>query len=176
MRVLMLGDSHLARLGPYGWTTARETVNRAVGGAVSTQLFDQLGDLDPGAFDTILFSVGTNDAGSLPVPLPDFLANVRTLLDRLAGTPVVFVASPGTDPRAVEYDDAHIARYADEAAALVRSAGGAVLDTRRLMAPLGRRGRMADGLHISKAGHAVLIPALRRAVRRSARTRRAGQE
>jgi lysophospholipase L1-like esterase len=167
MRVLMLGDSHLQRLAPIQRLIAPQVVNRAVGGAIAPEMLTQLGDLDPSSFDAVVFCVGTNDAGTRPVPLADFTAAVQALLDRVADTPTVFVSSPGADARAVDYDDASMASYAAAAAALVHATGGRLVDTPAVLAPLGRAGRVPDGLHVSKAGHALFVPAIRRAVRRT---------
>jgi len=169
MRVLMLGDSQLARLTRYPPVVAKETVNRAVGGAIAPEMVEQLGDLDPHDFDAVLIGVGTNDAGSRPVPLADFLDAIRRVLDRCDGRRVVFVTSPGADARAVGYDDAHMTAYADAAADLVRSVGGSVVDTKRVIRPLGRFGYFPDGIHLSKPAHALYLPVLRRAARRAAR-------
>jgi lysophospholipase L1-like esterase len=169
MRVLMLGDSHLQRLVPIQRFIAPDVVNRAVGGAVAPELLEQVGDLDLASFDVVTFCIGTNDAGSRPVVLPEFLGSIAALLDKAAGTPVVFVASPGASARAVGYDDAHMSSYSLAAADAVRAAGGRVVRTAALLAPLGRAGREPDGIHISTAGHAIFVPAIRRTVRRARR-------
>lgn len=171
MSVLLLGDSHLARFRPYRRLVARDCTVRAVGGASAAELLDQLGDLDPGRFDVVVVSVGTNDCGVKPAALPDFLDAIRRLVERVAPTPVLMVGNPGADERAVDYDDDQMRKYAAEAAALVRSMGGTVLDIPSVIAPLGRAGRTADGLHVSKLAHVLLIPALRRGVRRARRSR-----
>lgn len=172
MRVLLVGDSQLARLARYPLQVGSETVNRAVGGAVAPEVAGQVADLDLAGFDVVLLGVGTNDAGTRPVPLPEFTAAVSALVDRAGATPVVFVTSPGADARAAGYDDDHMRAYAAAAGAVVRAAGGRVVDTPRLLAPLGRFGRAADGIHLSKGAHLLYIPALRRAARRAARDAR----
>lgn len=171
MPVLLLGDSHLARFRPYRRLIARDCTVRAVGGAAAYELLDQLDDLDPAAFDAIAVSVGTNDCGVKPAALPDFLDSIRALLERVAPTPVLMVNNPGADDRAPDFDDAQMKEYAAAAGDLVRSMGGAVLDIPSVIAPLGRVGRTADGVHVSKLGHVVLIPALRLGLRRARRRR-----
>lgn len=165
----MLGDSHLQRLVPIQRFIAPQVVNRAVGGAVAPEMLEQLGDLDLASFDVMTFSIGTNDAGTRPVALPEFMGSIAALLDRAAGTPVVFVASPGAGARAVDYDNDHMTSYSTAAADAVRATGGRVVRTESLLAPLGRAGREPDGIHISMAGHALFVPAIRRAVRRARR-------
>jgi len=169
MRVLLLGDSQLARLSRYPLPVAREAVHRAVGGANVRDLPGQYADLALDSFDVVLLGIGTNDAGTRPVPLDEFVAAVGEVVERAGTTPVVFVASPGADARATDYDDAHMAAYAAAARAVVEASGGAFVDTPRLLAPLGRLGRLPDGIHVGKAAHAIYIPALRRAARRAAR-------
>jgi hypothetical protein len=170
MPVLLVGDSHLARFAPYPRLIAPDCTVRAVGGASAADLEGQLGDLDPAAFDVIAVSVGTNDCGVRPASLEDFLASIRAFLERVAPTPVLLVNNPGADERAVDYDDSRMKQYAAEAAALVRSAGGAVVDIPRVIAPLGRLGRTPEGLHVSKLGHLLLVPALRRGLRQARRS------
>lgn len=172
MRVLLLGDSQLARLARYPLPVAREVVNRAVGGANVRDLPGQYADLDLAAFDVVLLGIGTNDAGTRPVPLEEFTAAVGDVVWRAGSTPVVFVASPGADARAVTYDDAHMASYAAAAREVVVRAGGGFVDTPRLLAPLGALGRMPDGIHVGKPAHLVYIPALHRAARRAVRRSR----
>lgn len=169
MRVLLLGDSHLARLAPYTRLIARDCTVRAVGGAAASELLDQLGDLDPASYDVVAVSVGTNDCGVKPATQGEFVDALRALLERVAPTPVLMVNNPGADERAVDYDDVQMKEYAGAAAALVRASGGAVLDIPSVIAPLGRKGRTVEGLHVSKAGHLLLIPALRVALRRARR-------
>lgn len=171
MPVLLLGDSHLARFRPFPRLIARDCTVLAVGGAASYELLDQLGDLDPAAFDVVAVSVGTNDCGVKPSELPDFLDSIRALVERVAPTPVLMVNNPGADERAPDYDDAKMKKYAAEAGALVRSMGGSVVDIPSVIAPLGRLGRTADGVHVSKLGHVLLIPALRLGLRRARRGR-----
>lgn len=166
MPVLLLGDSHLARFAPYLRLIAKDCTLRAVSGSAASDLLDQLGDLDPAAYDVVVVSVGTNDCGVKPAPLADFLASIQLLLDRVKPTPVVLLNNPGADERAVGYDDAQMKTYAAEAAALVRAYGGTVVETADVIAPLGLRGRTLDGLHASKRGLVLLSPALRRAIRR----------
>lgn len=172
MRVLLLGDSQLARLARYPLPVAREVVNRAVGGANAHDLPGQYADLDLAAFDAVLLGIGTNDAGTRPVPMEEFVAAVGEVVARAGSTPVVLVASPGADARASGYDDAHMASYAAAARSVVEAAGGSFFDTPRLLAPLGSLGRLPDGIHVGKAAHLVYIPALRRAARRAARRAR----
>ncbi|GAB4005933.1 SGNH/GDSL hydrolase family protein [Nocardioides ultimimeridianus] len=171
MRVLMLGDSHFDRLHLIPWAVSRDTVNLAVGGAIAPEMLDQLGDLDPRDFDVVMMSIGSNDGASRPIPLEEFLGAIRQVLERCEGRSVVLATSPGVDERA-PYPEVRVEEYAAAAAALVRSRGGLVVDTPKVIAPLGMRARIADGVHLSKAAHLLFVPALRRAARTAAKRSR----
>lgn len=172
MKVLLLGDSHLARFASYPWLLARDCTVRAVSGSCATDLAGQWSDLDSADFDVLAVSLGTNDCTVKPTALPEFLGALQGLLDRAGATPVLMVDNPGADDRAIGADPAQLQLYASEAARLVASVGGTSLDTPAVIAPLGLRGRSAEGLHVSKLGHVLLVPALRRALRRAAASRR----
>ena len=67
MRVLMLGDSHLARLEEGDLERMRsrlgaEVENAAVGGAWSGDLHRRVGGRDLARYDAVVLSIGTNDA------------------------------------------------------------------------------------------------------------------
>lgn len=169
MAVLLLGDSHLARLARYRRLLDADCTVRAVSGSTACDLLDQLDGLDPARFRVIAVSVGTNDCGSKPSSLTDFVQAIEALVDRVAPTQVLMVNNPGADARAVDYDDAKMRRYAEAAADVVRSAGGSVVDIPSAIRPMGRIARTPDGIHVSKIGHLLLIPTLRRALRRAGR-------
>lgn len=166
MRVLLLGDSHLARLGPADLARlGSQVTNAAVGGANAGDLAGQLaGVADPASCDVVVVSVGTNDAApwkQLPIAeseraLADLVATLRL--------PLVYVASPGVDEarleRSTDRTDAVLADYSRAAAAVAAAAGGAVVDTPALLASLGGRAFVDDGLHLTTAAYAVLVPAI----------------
>ncbi|HWU20376.1 MAG TPA: SGNH/GDSL hydrolase family protein, partial [Nocardioides sp.] len=161
MRVLMLGDSHFDRLHLIPWALSRDTVNLAVGGAIAPEMLDQLGDLDPRGFDVVMLSIGSNDAATRPLPLEEFLGAIGQVLDRCEGRRVVLATAPGVAPRSPF--STRVQEYAAAAAALVRSSGGTVLETSRVLRPLGDRGLLPDGVHLTKSAHLLYVPALRRA-------------
>lgn len=169
MGVLLLGDSHLAHFRSYPWLFARDCTVRAVNGEAASDLRDQADGLDLAVFDLIAISVGTNDCGIKPTALPDFLRYIEEIVVQASPVPVLMVNNPGADSRAAGADHELLMKYAAEAGALVRSHGGSVLDVTKVIAPLGARGRTADGLHVSKWGYLLLFPALRRAVWRAMR-------
>lgn len=169
MAVLLLGDSHLARLARYRRLLDADCTVRAVSGSNACDLLEQMDGLDPAGYRVIAVSVGTNDCGIKPTSLTDFVQAIKELVDRVAATPVLMVNNPGADARAVGYDDAKMRRYAEAADDVVRAAGGSVVDVPSVIRPMGRIGRTPDGIHVSKIGHLLLIPALRRALRTAGR-------
>lgn len=165
MRALVLGDSHLARPVRAGWTISPEATSVAVGGAVATDLPGQVAGLDPSAYDVVVVSIGTNDAGWRDVPLAEFTDALGWLLGWAGGTPVLLMTSPGCDEASAagHWSNTRLTEYADAAAALVETAGGQVFDTPAVLAPLGPAAFVEDGFHLTPAAYDLLLPALRRA-------------
>ncbi|TCJ31078.1 SGNH/GDSL hydrolase family protein [Nocardioides jejuensis] len=163
MPVLITGDSHLARPVRGGWSIGADAVSVAFGGSVATDLFHQVDGLDPAAYDVVVVSIGTNDAGWRDVPLPAFLGAIGAFLDWAGATPVLLMTSPGCDEQRASdhWSDTRLRQYADEAAALVTAAGSGVLDTPAVLAPLGTAAFVDDGFHLTPAAYDLLLPALR---------------
>jgi lysophospholipase L1-like esterase len=95
MRVLITGDSHLARPVRAGWAITPDSTSVAVGGSVATDLPGQVAGLDPAAYDVVVVSIGTNDAGWREVPLAAFTDGVSWLVGWSGTTPVVLMTHPG---------------------------------------------------------------------------------
>lgn len=174
MRVLIAGDSHLARARPRQHEITDEVTNRAIGGSVATDLLRQVGGLSPAAYDAVVVSVGTNDAGWRDVALDTSLEAMALLLDWAGETPVVLVTSPGCDPaRAPEHlVPDRVRQYAERLAALVSAAGGTVVDAAAVLAPLGAEAFVEDGFHLTTSAYDLLLPALRTAAGERAQTQR----
>lgn len=172
MRVLVAGDSHLARPVRAGWRIAPDATSVAVGGSVATDLPDQVAGLDPSAYDVVVVSIGTNDAGWRDVPLEEFTAAIGWLLAWSEPTPVLLMRSPGCDETAAagHWSNARLTAYAEAAGALVEAAGGELLDTPSVLAPLGREAFVEDGFHLTAAAYDLLLPALGVAARALAST------
>ena len=172
MKVLVAGDSHLARPVRAGWRITPDAPAGAVGGSVATDLPGQLAGLDPAAYDVVVVSIGTNDAGWRDVPLAEFTAAIGWLLDWAGSTPILLVRSPGCDETAAagHWSNARLTAYAGAAGALVDAAGGAVLDTPAVLAPLGPGAFVEDGFHLTAAAYDLLLPALGLAARGLAST------
>jgi lysophospholipase L1-like esterase len=166
MPVLITGDSHLARARPRHAEIAADTTSRAIGGSVATDLAGQVANLSPAAYDVVVVSIGTNDAGWRDVPLPTFLGAISSFLDWAGATPVVLMTSPGCDEGRAggHWSHTRLRQYAEEAAALVTAAGGSVLDTPAVLAPLGAAAFVEDGFHLTPSAYDLLLPALAHAV------------
>lgn len=174
MRIVLLGDSHLARvrrdldrLAPAGSTI----VNHAVGGSFSSDLVPQATAAELSASDRVAVSVGTNDAAPWKqvgldrarADIDAFLAEFASVVDRL-----VLVAPPGVDESrllgANNRTIADVARYASAFTCAFEAAGATVIDAASVLAPLGSEAFVDDGVHLSGDGYDVLLPALRAAL------------
>ncbi len=114
-------------------------------------------------------SVGTNDSAPWKaVPLDRAVAALAAALAPHRVDRWVLVTSPGVDEsrlgRAADRKNATLAAYAVALGEVVTAAGGSVLDAAALLAPLGPRAFVEDGVHLSGAGYDVLLPALADAV------------
>ncbi|RJS46945.1 SGNH/GDSL hydrolase family protein [Nocardioides cavernaquae] len=163
MSVLVLGDSHLARVGPALVAQLPDATVRAFGGAVATDFATQVDGLDLAAYDVVVVSIGTNDAGWREVPLDVFTREIEALVARVPGR-VVLVTSPGADEvRAQGWSNARLTEFARSAAAHVAAARGTVIDTPSLLAPLGPDAFLDDGFHLTSAAYDLLLPTIARA-------------
>jgi|GEM_PF-1782587 len=168
MRVLMLGDSHLARLEEGDLERMRsrlgaEVENAAAGGAWSGDLHRQVGARDLTRYDAVVLSIGTNDAHPSTSSSPRALrANVAELLT--AAPPATLLRSPGMRRAPVPFDteavNVAISSCMDAAADAVRSHGGRLLPTLPILARLGDAAWAADGMHLSRPANALVIAAL----------------
>jgi lysophospholipase L1-like esterase len=162
----LLGDSHLAQLGPSVPTLGVDVVNLAVNGAVAQDLEDQVRGVALTGEVRLVVSIGTNDADpSRGLALPEFGAVVDAFVAGRPGPRWVYVASPGSAGDVDEtWTAAGIARYSARAASAFAAAGAVVLDTPRVLATLGRRAFVEDRLHLSAEGYAALLAAVRSAL------------
>lgn len=114
--------------------------------------------------DTVIVSVGTNDAASgNHVPLGDFrLALGRFVQSYPAGTWVIMTPPGVNDSRLGSggRTNAAVADYRAAATSVAESHATRLLDTSSLLAPLGSRAFAKDGLHLSGAAYRLLLPAL----------------
>lgn len=176
MRIVLLGDSHLDRvrrdLHRLAPRAGAEVVNAAVGGSFAFELLGQAHGARLRPEDSVVVSVGTNDAAPWKaVPPYEFEDNLRALVDHLVGIGIarlVYLTPPGVDEARLGGPDdrtaATVASYAAAGAALTAAAGGRVVDAHTLLAPLGARAFLDDGVHLTGAAYDLLLPALARAL------------
>jgi len=169
MRVLLLGDSHLARSRRDLARIAPDITNRATGGAFARDLVVQAADLDLASHNAVVVSVGTNDAAPWK-QADDFVSVITGFLASHPGVRWVFMRSPGVDESRLsgsgDRTNRGLAEYADAAASLFAESGGSVIDTPRLLASLGPAAFTDDGVHLTGAAYDVLLPAITAACHR----------
>ncbi|WP_372729982.1 hypothetical protein [Nocardioides sp.] len=103
-RIVLLGDSHLARVRrdldrlACGDSGPADIVNAAVGGADARDLLAQATAAGVGADDRVAVSIGTNDAAPWKqLPLAEGIRRLHELFAQLHPERIVQVASPGVD-------------------------------------------------------------------------------
>ena len=167
MTTYLLGDSHLAALGPTIAALGPDVVNLAVGGAVAQDLGCQLHGVRLPEDAALVVSIGTNDADpTRGLALEAFGAVVDAFVAARPGHLWVYVASPGcVGDIDATWTAAGMARYSARAATAFAAAGGVVLDTPGVLAPLGPAAFDEDRLHLSPQGYDVLLPAVRSVLR-----------
>jgi lysophospholipase L1-like esterase len=156
----LLGDSHLAGLGTTVPALGDDVVNLSVGGAVAQDLGCQLHGVLLAEGASLVVSIGTNDADpTRGLPLEAFGAVIDAFVAARPGHLWVYVASPGCVGDIDEtWTAAGMAGYSARAATAFAAAGGIVLDTPGLLAPLGPAAFDEDRLHLSPQGYDVLLP------------------
>lgn len=164
MRVVLLGDSHLARIQRGLPRIGEDVLNAAEGGATVRDLEAQADRAALGVSDVVVVSVGTNDAAPWnDQPPADF---ERTLSHFVHSHPVgawVVMTPPGVDETRLGAGDrtnAAVTRYREAAASVAESHAARLLDTPALLAPLGHDAFKSDGVHLSGPAYRLLLPAL----------------
>ena len=165
MRTVLLGDSHLARLRRELHSLRGEVRIAAEGGACSRDLREQAAAVELDDCDTVVLSIGTNDAAPRQhVPMTAFGQALLTFVASHSPRRWVFVAPPGVvEDRLTAAGDRTngvIDAYRLAAIEVCEAAGGHMVRTDLLLAPLGPRAFSDDGLHLSGAGNRVLVPAI----------------
>ncbi|MEJ7833975.1 MAG: SGNH/GDSL hydrolase family protein [Nocardioides sp.] len=165
MRIVLLGDSHLARVQRDLGRIGDPIVNAAAGGACVLDLLAQARSVPIAATDTVVVSVGTNDAAPWKaVPLVRFGTTLEDFLVQVRPARLVYLASPGVDEArvlgAADRTDQTMAAYRKSAADRFEAAGAHVIDSPALLAALGSRAFLDDGVHLTGAAYDVLLPAV----------------
>ncbi|MFC6285741.1 GDSL-type esterase/lipase family protein [Nocardioides sp. GCM10027113] len=168
MRIVLLGDSHLARLRRDLPLIGNDVANAAVGGATVLDLEMQAIGVILSSADTAVVSVGTNEAAPWnAISVPEFQ---EALTHFMVSAPVrswVILLPPGVDEERLGPGDrtqAVVTQYRAAAVSVAESCAARVLDPRPLIAPLGPRAFVHDGLHLSGEAYRLLLPALALAV------------
>lgn len=173
MRIVFLGDSHLARVRRDLSLVGPDVCNAAEGGASALELLAQATKAAVEEGDLVVVSVGTNDAAPWrQVPVTVF---VRAVLDCMRSVPAcrwVYVAPPGVDQSRLtvsgDRTNAIIDEYRDAAVSACNDAGARVVRTERVIRPLGAGAFVSDGLHLSGPAYKVVLPAIAEAVHATA--------
>lgn len=181
MRIVLLGDSHLARvrrdLGRLVCAAAGcaasakpEVVNAAVGGAFAADLVQQAAAVGLGPLDRVALSVGTNDAAPWKqVALAHVRRHVDAFLSATAVARLVYLSPPGVDETSLAATGLAARRdrtnecmdaYGRAIAERLHHAGAEIVDGRALLDSLGRAGFADDGLHLNGRAYDVVLPAL----------------
>jgi len=172
-RVVLMGDSHLAKLDRRHLQRLRALtgdqrliVNHAAGGST---VLDLLAELEVGAFlpqDRIVVSVGTNDCAPWKrVPLDTFRVAVGELLDRLRHHRLAVLLPPPVDEQRQRAAGRTGVRTEQDrspyAAALAPAAAARKAEVIEIT---GDGVHATDGVHLNDAGYDRLIAALARAL------------
>lgn len=170
VRVVLLGDSHLARVRRDLPLLGPDVRNAAVGGARVHDLEAQVAVASVVPDDVTVVSVGTNDAAPWKaVPVLDFTEALRACWLAVPARRRVYVAPPGVDearlggPR--DRTNRIIDLYREAAVVTCRELDVRVVRADQVVAPLGAGAFVDDGLHLTGRAYRLLLPALAEATR-----------
>ncbi|GAB2767174.1 hypothetical protein GCM10027020_19990 [Nocardioides salsibiostraticola] len=176
MRIVLLGDSHLAKVQndlPRLRGSLDESVeiaNLAIGGSIAVDLHQQAEAAQLRPTDLVVVSIGTNDAAQWrPIDRRSFEESLGAFLGDLEVARLVVVTSPGTDEGRIgdtgpDFPPEQIAAYSETVERLATAVGAEIVRTPELLAPLGGRAFLDDGVHLTGEGYDVLLPAIAAAV------------
>jgi lysophospholipase L1-like esterase len=168
VRIVLLGDSHLARIKRELPRLGSSVLNAAVGGATVLDLEVQADGAALTADDVVVVSVGTNDGAPWNnVPVNDFRRALTQFVMSHRVRTWVLVAPPGvkeTRLGAGDRKNAVLDAYSGATASVAESVSGRLIDSRALLEPLGSGAFNSDGVHLSGEGYRLLLPALVEAV------------
>jgi lysophospholipase L1-like esterase len=169
VRIVLLGDSHLARIRRELPRLGENVLNAAVGGATVRDLGKQAADAGLTATDVAVVSVGTNDGAPWKaVPVDAFRRQLGTFLASSDARRWVVVTPPGVDEERLkahgDRTNAVLNAYRGATVAAAQAASALLVDSADLLRPLGSRAFSDDGLHLSGEGYRRLLPALAAAV------------
>ena len=165
VRTVLMGDSHLARLRRDLHRFRGDVRNAADGGASASDLRRQAAAVGVRESDTVVLSVGTNDAAPWKqVPVSEFVRSLVTFVGSHAPRGWVFVAPPGVvEGRlsgARDRTNSVIDSYRLAAIEVCDELGVHVVRTDLMLESLGAKAFAEDGVHLNAAGYRVLVPAI----------------
>ncbi|WP_165807155.1 SGNH/GDSL hydrolase family protein [Nocardioides currus] len=174
MRIVLLGDSHLARVRRDLHLVGPDVHNGAEGGASALDLPAQATRAAVQASDLVVLSVGTNDAAPWKqVPVTAFARAVRDCLGSVAARSWIYVTPPGVDearlPGPGDRTNEILDDYREAAISVCGEVGAGVVRAERVIESLGAGAFVDDGVHLSGRGYQALLPAIGDAVRAVAR-------
>lgn len=173
MTVLLLGDSNLVRLYhkhpdlvPLAFG-ASVVECRAINGAWSGSLRDQVGDRTLSDYVAVVVSIGSSEGHPPYASSPElFRENVSRELER--GGHWIALVPPGLarapEPFSTAESNALIRVYAEVLAELVKARRGIALNVRAVVDRLGPAAFDADGMHLTRAAYEELVPEIADAV------------
>jgi lysophospholipase L1-like esterase len=168
VRTVFIGDSHVARLRRELREFPGDVRNAAEGGASSRDLLRQAGAVGVHDSDSVVLSVGTNDAAPWKhVSVSEFVRAISMLVASHAPRGWVYVAPPGVVEErltgARDRTNAVIDEYRLAAIEVCDEVGGHVVRTDLMIGSLGATAFAEDGIHLNGTGYRVLVPAIRSA-------------
>lgn len=169
VRIVLLGDSHLARVQRDLPRLGKDVVNAAVGGATVHDLVIQAAAASVRPDDVVVLSIGTNDAAPWKkVPATLFREVLEQFLSSCDADRCVIMLPPGViEARLNGRGDRTNALLEDYRAAMTTAAAAAdaeIMDSQAELTTLGPSAFASDGLHLSAKGYRVLLSALRTAL------------
>ena len=171
MRIVLLGDSHLARIRRDLAALEENVLNAAEGGTSSLALLAQAATVKVCADDFLVVSVGTNDAAPWKrVALPDFKRALSSCFRLVSTGSCAYIAPPGVvESRltgSADRSNALLDEYRHAGIATCAENGVQVVRADLLLAPLGATAFTDDGVHLNGSGYKVLLPAIAAAIQR----------
>jgi lysophospholipase L1-like esterase len=164
MRTVLIGDSHLARLGnDLSPLVATPVFNAAEAGAFIGDALRQASAKQVGANDVVVLSIGTNDAAPWKqTPFEAFSDGLGQLKDSFDLRRWIYLTPPGVDESRLSGSrnrtNLVTGIYRDEAITVLRSGGAAILLSHKVIAELGGLAFSTDGVHLTEAAYSLLLP------------------
>lgn len=169
MRIVLLGDSHLARIRRELCLIGPDLANVAVGGSRAVDLLPQALGLPVSDLDLAVVSIGSNDSAPWKaVTLRQFAYELEQFLASVNPAGLAYVVPPGVDESRLtgvgDRTNKVMAEYAAVAVQRFTKVGAQLIDAPELLAGLGTGAFTDDGVHLARVSYDLLIPAIRQAV------------